>query len=899
MRNLLELERFNEIFQNFEYKMPDDPELMLYDFYFMSVIAAHVDLPNEPEAELVIKQSVEKLVNEMYSHMSKALKWSLSCEIRHIFDSSFRPESKESKEMFEKYPNFSVEFYKALIRLKTSQSLPSYLADIKARDIEEFTDELGNRFEQDPMVYKGNNSEREKANRAIKMVQRQLNISNLKLAQIYMDFYYGGYWGSHQTSYGGPKWGDIAKGWYKLLQAKTLQQKIIWIDHAYDLQHNTSTVFNKIQGYVKSSGYGWIFKALEWKKWIDDPRQFYYKVSPQLKRLVAYISKNNYGLAMDSFTGAEKPKISPSVGDPIIPSPSSIFVTENPLPEVLGEIPSSEKSLFSSGSAKWKIVSPNALIELGLISDSKVYLTSYLANQIKGSGGVSSSHLVDKIRELFKMYFIKSFVILGTQDGSKLSVKDGHIQKKFPLTSEQITYQTLNIKFYNDVKVDDAAGEFSGSSTPEAPSTVSVPNNGSSNDPSGGQGIPYYGNNSLKLNQLYNWGLDDTSIDWINQNVWISQALLTLAKDKYTKIKWIFGLNLENVYIHYNRNTDEAEVIGLGTEKSSVSGWWKKGNLIKSSFEGTWKNGDFVQSKFLSGEWINGFFSPNSIWVSGSWKKGYHSLLGKELNHVKFNPPDSSSSQINTQSSPSSTSTSTNETDYQNGEWEGLEAENALKVLFDDINIKTSSDTKISVNDGIVYWENGTWFGGTWFGGTWENGTWFGGYWFDGTWEDGTWNGGNWEDGTWKGGTWESGIWKGGTWVNGVWNGGVWYGGTWNIGTWESGVWKGGVWKNGTWKDGIWKGGTWEFGTWEEGVWKGGTWEDGTWEEGVWENGAWNGGTWNGGTWQGGLWNGGPWTGGVSNESVNKELVKNKDNDKLYLKENSIETHLRVRKGWY
>lgn len=48
-----------------------------------------------------------------------------------------------------------------------------------------------------------------------------------------------------ETYYGGKKWGMGADGWFLLNDAKSLKRKIVAIDHAYDLQHNTGLLFNK------------------------------------------------------------------------------------------------------------------------------------------------------------------------------------------------------------------------------------------------------------------------------------------------------------------------------------------------------------------------------------------------------------------------------------------------------------------------------------------------------------------------------------------------------------------------------------------------------------------------------------------------------------------------------
>ncbi len=64
-------------------------------------------------------------------------------------------------------------------------------------------------------------------------------------------------------------------------------------------------------------------------------------------------------------------------------------------------------------------------------------------------------------------------------------------------------------------------------------------------------------------------------------------------------------------------------------------------------------------------------------------------------------------------------------------------------------------------------------------------------------------------------------------WQDGVWQGGIWQGGVWRDGDWWDGIWQGGDWRDGIWQDGIWQGGIWQGGVWQGGIWQGGVWRDG------------------------------------------------------------------------
>jgi hypothetical protein len=77
-------------------------------------------------------------------------------------------------------------------------------------------------------------------------------------------------------AYGGPKWAEIARGYIQLRKALnnynpqapspssvSAENLIAAIDHAFDLEHNTGTVLNKVSYFeVEGEGYDWIKSEL-------------------------------------------------------------------------------------------------------------------------------------------------------------------------------------------------------------------------------------------------------------------------------------------------------------------------------------------------------------------------------------------------------------------------------------------------------------------------------------------------------------------------------------------------------------------------------------------------------------------------------------------------------------
>lgn len=103
------------------------------------------------------------------------------------------------------------------------------------------------------------------------------------------------------SAYGGKAWARIANGWLKLNEANTRQELFIWIDHIFDLAHNTGTMLNKVQRYAKNGSWTWIKQALDYKR--DSKKPFsdlLTKTSPQMKYLARMIKFAMTGEAMDS-----------------------------------------------------------------------------------------------------------------------------------------------------------------------------------------------------------------------------------------------------------------------------------------------------------------------------------------------------------------------------------------------------------------------------------------------------------------------------------------------------------------------------------------------------------------------------------------------------------------------
>jgi hypothetical protein len=87
-------------------------------------------------------------------------------------------------------------------------------------------------------------------------------------------------------NYGGPRWANIADAYFRLASSKSVNQKIIAIDHLYDLEHNTGSIFTKDNSFDKLSK---IKKALDFKSQVKSIKELLDKVSSSMNKLASRI----------------------------------------------------------------------------------------------------------------------------------------------------------------------------------------------------------------------------------------------------------------------------------------------------------------------------------------------------------------------------------------------------------------------------------------------------------------------------------------------------------------------------------------------------------------------------------------------------------------------------------
>ena len=285
--------------KNIYYKPPKDKEQLLYDFYMLTLLNSLPYSPDVPKnkrfskndigIETSIKEAVETIVDQLKPEMMDAIEYVVAAEFRHIYDTNTKGAIHK---LFANHGEQDGGFEYTAMLQTTADPRTDLDKDERDQLLGSFYNDITKDY-QDSYI-----------------AMKKSGIPTPKFMKIAIDGFSNMKW---DIGYGGDGWSEIAKSWFLLDKAKSTNDKIIAIDHAYDLQHNTDTIFNKIDAYYKdgpSMGYKWIKHALDFKKNIKNIWELYPKVSSDVKSLTGYIAKDKgYGTLEDFLKKSKKIKI--------------------------------------------------------------------------------------------------------------------------------------------------------------------------------------------------------------------------------------------------------------------------------------------------------------------------------------------------------------------------------------------------------------------------------------------------------------------------------------------------------------------------------------------------------------------------------------------------------------
>lgn len=257
-----------------DYKISKSPKVLLYDFYLLSYISSLILDPGTrkdvgltgvgysgkffgregKELDLDIQNAQTKLLPFLGTKLSQALFIAVTSELRHVLDRN----QKWSE--FKHTNNKTFRNYIRNLELMTNNELKAFHPTRNLEQPELAVESAGRKISY------------QAAKKAIKDTGGNV----IDFARMAADAFKDLNW---SPAYGGPAWAAIAEGYVDLRQAlnnynpeapspssESAEKLIAAIDHAFDLEHNTGTVLNKVNYFAVDGGYSWIKQALDDKR---------------------------------------------------------------------------------------------------------------------------------------------------------------------------------------------------------------------------------------------------------------------------------------------------------------------------------------------------------------------------------------------------------------------------------------------------------------------------------------------------------------------------------------------------------------------------------------------------------------------------------------------------------
>ena len=264
------------------YNLSNNPKILLYDFYVLSYLSTLPISPIEKgfrgnligrdplEIKLDIEHAQNVLLNPLVKKLKSAIFVALTAEIRHVFVREQDFSLFKNNDLFKQYTRYYFEL--------RGDMPPEFYSNRNIRN---------SKLSPSNSVYKESFIAASKA-------LTKTGKSREAFAELCSKLFKEMDW---EASYGGKKWEEIANAYIMLNNASSHRDKQIAIDHAFDLQHNTGTVLNKVKEFQINGNYDWLDTALSLKRDVDS-----------MYKLLPYCSSDIRRLANEVFKIANIPK---------------------------------------------------------------------------------------------------------------------------------------------------------------------------------------------------------------------------------------------------------------------------------------------------------------------------------------------------------------------------------------------------------------------------------------------------------------------------------------------------------------------------------------------------------------------------------------------------------------
>lgn len=288
---------------------------MMYDFYVLDYLKFLVDnmSPKQfrdlnPDLEASVQDAVKKLFPHLREELLDAVFYSICAEIRNstqIGETTNLHELPMGSKERKIYSDWLK--YMKVYRGAYTQD------DLEVLDVDKPSSEV-----RPPELEKTNSKDRNLSYKAANYAIKKNGASRADFVRMATELFEKGKW---SASYGGQAWANIGKGWSTLNESDELTPRTkqaidslkkpmsVAIDHVYDLQHNTDTVFNKLKSYYDpGSGYSWLKKALDDKANVKSYHDLIEDTSGAVKSMALPILYNRLGVSWQEHLKTHRPE---------------------------------------------------------------------------------------------------------------------------------------------------------------------------------------------------------------------------------------------------------------------------------------------------------------------------------------------------------------------------------------------------------------------------------------------------------------------------------------------------------------------------------------------------------------------------------------------------------------
>ena len=268
---------FSSLFESREYHLPNTARTLMFDFYVLSYIRSiklsdqkNFLSKNTEELASLIADAEKKLLPKIKAEVLDAVFYSICSEMRLIID--LPPEYLNAEKLLT--PSQLQLFNE--INEHFNKEMPREAPDAIDKDISNIS--------RDGMVAVVNNI----ITLSHKTRYDFVDLSRRLFSHPIWSF------GGTQT---GKAWIAICDSYLNLARASTPEQQYIAIDHLYDIQHTTGSVFDKVPRYYINGSIEWLKKTLDFKANVANIQQLFPFCSSDLRRIALAVMKrdSSYG----------------------------------------------------------------------------------------------------------------------------------------------------------------------------------------------------------------------------------------------------------------------------------------------------------------------------------------------------------------------------------------------------------------------------------------------------------------------------------------------------------------------------------------------------------------------------------------------------------------------------